>query len=90
MQLNHETFQSKRFMFYSYLILFETLEHSKAFKMYGLVMENFTRYLVHKYGEDSWDNIRRLCNVDTATFSVHQVRNLLWNCYFLNHELVRK
>ena len=30
MQLNHETFQSKSFMFYSYLILLETLEKYAA------------------------------------------------------------
>ena len=41
--------------------------------MYGLIISNFTGYLIHKYGEDAWDNIRRLSNVDNATFSVHQV-----------------
>ena len=42
--------------------------------MYGLVMENFTSYLIQKYGEEAWDNIRRLSNIDNATFSVHTVR----------------
>ena len=41
--------------------------------MYGLIMANFTGYLIHKYGEEAWDNIRRLSNIDNATFSVHQV-----------------
>merc|ERR1712123_531973 len=26
-----------------------------------------------KYGEDAWDNVRRLANIDTPTFSIHQV-----------------
>lgn len=41
--------------------------------MYGLILSNFTGYLIQKYGEESWDNIRRLANIDNATFAVHQV-----------------
>ena len=41
--------------------------------MYGIIIANFTAYLIHKYGEEAWDNIRRLSNIDNATFSVHQV-----------------
>ena len=41
--------------------------------MYGLVMQNFSGYLTHKYGADAWDNIRRLSSLDNATFTVHQV-----------------
>jgi guanylate cyclase len=41
--------------------------------MYGLILSNFTTYMKHKYGEEAWDNIRRLANIDTPTFSVHKV-----------------
>ena len=40
--------------------------------MYGLIFENFSGYLKHKYGEDAWDQIRRLANLDSPTFSIHQ------------------
>ena len=26
-----------------------------------------------KYGEEAWDNVRRLSNIDSPTFSIHQV-----------------
>ncbi len=42
--------------------------------MYGLILENFAAYLKHKYGEDSWDQVRRLANIDSPTFSVHTVK----------------
>jgi len=41
--------------------------------MYGLIFENFSGYIKVKYGEDAWDNVRRLANIDTPTFSIHQV-----------------
>ena len=41
--------------------------------MYGLILSGFSSYLIHKYGEDAWDNIRRLANIDNSTFAVHQV-----------------
>lgn len=55
--------------------------------MYGLIFENFSGYLKvgfkHmldltfavqvKYGEDAWDNIRRLAGLDSPDFAVHQV-----------------
>ena len=44
--------------------------------MYGLICENFAGYLKHKYGEDAWDQVRRLANIDAPTFSVHQVKNI--------------
>ena len=44
--------------------------------MYGLILSNFTTYMKHKYGEEAWDNIRRLANVDTPTFSVHKVNKI--------------
>ena len=58
--------------------------------MYGLVMQNFTGYLIHKYGEEAWDNIRRLANIDNATFSVHTVSKdyCIIQCEFLSDILV--
>ena len=41
--------------------------------MYGLIFENFAGYLKVKYGEEAWDNVRRLANIDSPTFSIHQV-----------------
>ena len=41
--------------------------------MYGLIFENFSGYIKVKYGEDAWDNVRRLSNIDSPTFSIHQV-----------------
>jgi len=41
--------------------------------MYGLIFENFSGYIKVKYGEEAWDNVRRLANVDTPTFSIHHV-----------------
>lgn len=41
--------------------------------MYGLIFENFSGYLKVKYGEEAWDNVRRLANIDTPTFSIHNV-----------------
>ena len=26
-----------------------------------------------KYGEEAWDNVRKMANIDTPTFSIHQV-----------------
>ncbi len=42
-------------------------------RMYGLILNNFVSYLQHKYGEEAWDSVRRLANIDTPTFSVHKV-----------------
>jgi len=42
-------------------------------RMYGLIFENFSGYIKVKYGEDAWDNVRRLANIDSPTFSIHQV-----------------
>ncbi|XP_023336260.1 soluble guanylate cyclase 88E [Eurytemora carolleeae] len=41
--------------------------------MYGLIFENFSGYIKVKYGEEAWDNVRRLANIDTPTFSIHHV-----------------
>jgi hypothetical protein len=34
-------------------------------------LEDFSAQV--KYGEDAWDNVRRLANIDTPTFSIHHV-----------------
>ena len=26
-----------------------------------------------KYGEEAWENVRKMANIDTPTFSIHQV-----------------
>ncbi|KAL7635086.1 UNVERIFIED_CONTAM: hypothetical protein RMT77_014071 [Armadillidium vulgare] len=41
--------------------------------MYGLLVENFSEYIKHTFGEDVWEEIRRAAKVDYASFSTHQV-----------------
>ncbi|CAD6224088.1 GSCOCG00005475001-RA-CDS [Cotesia congregata] len=41
--------------------------------MYGLILENMSEYIRQKYGEDKWEEIRRVAAVDQPSFSVHQV-----------------
>ena len=41
--------------------------------MYGLLLENMAEYIKQVYGEDRWEEIRRLASVDQPSFSVHQV-----------------
>jgi Heme NO binding. len=41
--------------------------------MYGLVLENMAEYIKQVYGEERWEEIRRLASVDQPSFSVHQV-----------------
>ena len=36
------------------------------FKMYGLIVSNFSVYLIHKYGEEAWDNIRQSIYIRTV------------------------
>ena len=38
-------------------------------------MQHKKKYLFSqvKYGEEAWDNVRRLANIDTPTFSIHHV-----------------
>ena len=48
--------------------------------MYGLVCENVAAYIKHKHGKDTWENIRRLANIDVPSFSIHQV-----NIYHKNY-----
>ncbi|XP_014295321.2 soluble guanylate cyclase 88E [Microplitis demolitor] len=41
--------------------------------MYGLILENMSEFIRQKYGEEKWEEIRRLASVDQPSFSVHQV-----------------
>lgn len=41
--------------------------------MYGLLLENLAEYIRIEYGEEKWEEIRRLANVDQPTFSTHKV-----------------
>ena len=41
--------------------------------MYGLIIENFSSYLKHKYGDEAWDQLRDMADLDSPTFSIHQV-----------------
>ena len=41
--------------------------------MYGLGCENIAAYIKHKYGKEGWENVRKLANIDTPSFSIHQV-----------------
>ncbi|KAK5643076.1 hypothetical protein RI129_006921 [Pyrocoelia pectoralis] len=41
--------------------------------MYGLILENLSEYIKHRYGEDKWEEIRKAAAVDQPSFSTHQV-----------------
>ncbi|GAB6022963.1 Soluble guanylate cyclase 88E [Chamberlinius hualienensis] len=41
--------------------------------MYGLLLENLAEYIRLEYGEEKWEEIRRLARVDQPTFSTHKV-----------------
>jgi len=41
--------------------------------MYGLLLENLSEYIKKIYGEERWEEIRRMANVEQPSFSVHQV-----------------
>jgi guanylate cyclase, other len=41
--------------------------------MYGLILENLSEFIKFVYGEEKWEELRRLCNVEQPSFSVHQV-----------------
>ncbi|XP_018913543.2 soluble guanylate cyclase 88E isoform X1 [Bemisia tabaci] len=41
--------------------------------MYGLLLENISDYIKSVYGEEKWEEIRRLAGVEQVSFSVHQV-----------------
>ena len=48
---------------------------SSGFLRTNRSIDNKTKYFVQvKYGEEAWDNVRRLANIDTPTFSIHHVR----------------
>jgi len=40
--------------------------------MYGLIFENFSGYVKVKYGAETWDQLRKLVNVE-PTFDIHKV-----------------
>ena len=59
--------------------------------MYGLVCENVAAYIKVKHGKDAWENIRRLANIDTPSFSIHQVKsNTLHKLRPIYHPLISK
>ncbi|XP_064078216.1 soluble guanylate cyclase 88E-like isoform X2 [Macrobrachium nipponense] len=39
--------------------------------MYGLLVENFCEYIKDKYGEDTWEEIRKKAKIDQPAFSTH-------------------
>ncbi|XP_013782230.1 soluble guanylate cyclase 88E-like, partial [Limulus polyphemus] len=41
--------------------------------MYGLILENLSQYIIVVYGEEKWEEIRKLAKVEHATFSTHKV-----------------
>lgn len=41
--------------------------------MYGLILENMVEYIKKAFGEEKWEEVRRASQVDTPSFSVHQV-----------------
>ncbi|XP_047473714.1 soluble guanylate cyclase 88E-like [Penaeus chinensis] len=41
--------------------------------MYGLLVENFSEYVKAEYGEEKWEEIRRLANINQISFSTHKV-----------------
>ena len=57
-------------------VSYHSLFQSSRTKMYGLICENVSSFIKHRYGDDTWDNIRRLANIDSPTFSVHKERRL--------------
>ncbi|KAK3103517.1 hypothetical protein FSP39_019823 [Pinctada imbricata] len=40
--------------------------------MYGLLLEAITHWVQSTYGEEKWEEIRKLARVDTASFATHQ------------------
>ncbi|XP_076339771.1 soluble guanylate cyclase 88E-like [Tachypleus tridentatus] len=41
--------------------------------MYGLILQNLCKYICMEYGEDKWEEIRRLAKVEQNSFTTHQV-----------------
>ena len=41
--------------------------------MYGLFVSNFENYITLKYGQDTWNKIRKLSSIDSSFFLMHQV-----------------
>jgi guanylate cyclase len=40
--------------------------------MYGLLLENVSEYIKLEWGDEKWEEIRRLTGINTPSFSVHQ------------------
>ncbi|XP_054719005.1 soluble guanylate cyclase 88E-like [Uloborus diversus] len=43
--------------------------------MYGLILENLSQYIISVYGEEKWEEIRKLANVTKGGFTTRQVYN---------------
>ena len=41
--------------------------------MYGLLIENITQYIQERYGQDKWNEIRRLAKIEETTFNTHTI-----------------
>ena len=41
--------------------------------MYGLFVSNFENYITLKYGQDTWNKIKKLSSIDSSNFVMHQV-----------------
>ncbi|CAL4131771.1 unnamed protein product, partial [Meganyctiphanes norvegica] len=46
---------------------------SSLSSMYGLLVESLAEFIKCQYGEDKWEEIRRMAKVETTSFSTHQV-----------------
>ena len=42
-------------------------------QIYKYIYKNPNPNTKVKYGEEAWDNVRKMANIDTPTFSIHQV-----------------
>ena len=70
-----------------YGLIFENFSgYIKVSKAFSKVDNNFNKHVKLgksniqvrdlaqvKYGEEAWDNVRKMANIDTPTFSIHQV-----------------
>ena len=43
--------------------------------MYGLLVENLSEFLKAKYGEETWEEIRKRANITQPAFSTHKCYN---------------
>jgi uncharacterized protein YlxP (DUF503 family) len=40
--------------------------------MYGLLLQSIVELIKKKYGNDTWEKVKKKARLDTATFSTHQ------------------